>query len=270
MTARAILIAALLTVPFPSFAAAPDADALIEGMVDAAGGMQAFRELGVLEITLTEEETAADGSQRNRQSTAYLDARTLTDMRLDLPGEIVVARNGSNVWATRAGAIDDRPQTTKMALATINQRLFPLLLPFTLTMDGVRPGEVLETSFEGEPAWRMAVTFKDDFFVTPSMATTWYVHVAKKDGRLLSAEFFPPPGVREVRSEGIRYRVLKQTTIGANSQLPVQVLLDGIDVHGSPTGHVRVTKMQVRLRGPFDLTLFLNPLQLEALEDSME
>ena len=270
MTARAMLIAVMLTIPLPAFAAAPDADALLEGMLQAAGGREAFRELGVLEITLVEEETAADGSQRNRQSTAYLDAKTLTDMRLDLPGEIVVARNGSSIWATRSGAIDDRPQTTKMALATLNQRLFPLLLPFTLAMDGVRLGEVAETSFEGEPAWRMAVTFSDNFFVTPSMATTWYVHVAKSDGRLLAAEFFPPPGVRQVRSEGIRYRVLKRTTIGANAQLPVQVLLDGIDVNGAPTGHVRVTKMQVRLRGPFDPTLFLNPLQLEAIEGSMD
>lgn len=270
MIGRAILIAAALTVPIQALAAPPSADELLDGMLKAAGGIQAFRELGVLEIALNEEETAADGTQRSRLSTAYLDAKTLTDLRLDLPGEIVVARNGATAWATRAGAIDDRPQTAKMALATINQRLFPLLLPFSLTMEGVRLGQVRETSFEGEPAWVVAVTFADDFFVTPSMATTWYVHVRKGDGSLLTAEFFPPPGVREVRPEGIRYRVLKRTTIGAGAQLPVQVLLDGIDVNGAPTGHVRVTKMQIRVRGAFDPTLFLHPIQLEAIEGSMD
>lgn len=270
MIVRAILIAAVLTVPIQAHAAPPNADELLESMLEAAGGMEAFRELGVLEIALNEEETAADGTQRNRMSTAYLDAKTLADLRLDLPGEIVVARNGSTAWATRSGAIDDRPQTAKMAIATLNQRLFPLLLPFSLAMEGVQLGKVRETTFEGEPAWVMAVTFSDDFFVTPSMATTWYVHISKEDGSLLTAEFFPPPGVREVSAEGIRYRVLKRTTIGAGSQLPVQVLLDGIDVNGAPTGHVRVTRMQIRVRGPFDPTLFLHPIQLEAIEGSMD
>ena len=68
----------------------------------------------------------------------------------------------------------------------------------------------------------------------------------------------------------IRYRVLKQAAIGSGAQLPVQVLLDGIDLNGSPTGHVRVTKMQVTVRGPFDPKLFLSPQELEALEDRMD
>ena len=50
-------------------------------------------------------------------------------------------------------------------------------------------------------------------------------------------------------------------------QLPVQVLLDGIDLNGSPTGHVRVTKMQATVRGPYDPKLFLHPLEVQALED---
>jgi len=68
----------------------------------------------------------------------------------------------------------------------------------------------------------------------------------------------------------IRYRVLKQAAIGSGAQLPVQVLLDGIDLNGSPTGHVRVTKMQLTLRGPFDPKLFLSPQELEAIEERMD
>ena len=271
MSARAALIVlAVLMVPAASPAAPPEAAALLEGMLQAAGGLQAFRDLGVIEIALTDEETKTDGTQRSQHATAYLDARTLSSLRLDLPGDIVVARHGAKGWATRAGVPDDRPQAPRMAVGTLNQRLFPLLLPFTATMDGVRFGAVNETSFEGQPAWRVAVTFPDDFFIAPSMATTWYLHIHKNDGSLLGAEFLPPPSVREVSSEGIRYRVLKQATIGSGAKLPVQVLLDGIDLDGSPTGHVRVTKMQVTVRGPYEPTLFLHPLELRALEDSMD
>jgi hypothetical protein len=270
MTARAILIAAILTAPLPSLAAAPDAEVLLKGMIQAAGGMDAFRELGVLEISLTEEETTTKGTQRNQQSTAYVDATTLANMRLDLAGDVVVARNGATGWATISGAADERPQASRSALAALNMRLVPLLLPFTLTMDGIRFGEIHETSFEGEPAWRVALSFPHGFFLSPSMDTTWYLHVRKSDSALLAAEFYPPKDIRQIRSEGVRYRVLKQTTIGSGVRLPAQVLLDGIDLNGSPTGHVRVTKMQIRVRGPFEPALFLDPTQLKAIEEGME
>jgi len=268
MSARAaviVLSALALLVPTIVSAAAPDAAALLDGMLKASGGLQAFRELGMIEIALSEEETTANGTQHKKQSTAYVDAATLASMRLELPGEVVVARKGGNGWSSRSGATDDRPQGSRMAVGYLNQRLFPLLLPFTATMDGVRLGTVTETSFEGEPAWRVAVSFPENFFITPSMATTWYLHVRQQDSSLLAAEFLPPPGVRDVRSEGIRYRVLKQAPIGSGVMLPVQVLLDGIDLNGSPTGHVRVTKMQVSVRGPYDPKLFLHPLEVQAM-----
>jgi hypothetical protein len=211
MSARAILIVlAALAMPAVSLAGPPDGAALLEGMMQAAGGQQAFRDLGVIEIALTEEETTANGTQHKKQSTAYVDAATLGSMRLELPGEVVVARKGATGWSTRAGVPDDRPQGSRMAIGTLNQRLFPLLLPFTAMMDGVRLGAIYETSFEGQPAWRVAVNFEEGFFITPSMAATWYFHIRKDNGALLAAEFLPPPGVRDVRSEGIRYRVLKQ------------------------------------------------------------
>jgi len=271
MSARAVLIVlAVLLAPAVSPAGPPEAAALLDGMLQAAGGIQAFRDLGVIEIGLSEEETTADGTPHSRRATAYVDARTLSSLRLELPGDVVVARHGANGWSTRANAPDERPQASRMAVGTLNQRLFPLLLPFTLTMEGARLGAVNETSFEGVPAWRVAVSFPDGFFIAPSMATTWHLHVRKDNGALLAAEFLPPPSVREVRGEGVRYRVLKQAAIGSGAQVPVQVLLDGIDLHGSPTGHVRVTKMQFSVRGPFDPSLFLHPLELEALEKRMD
>lgn len=270
MLARAIMICSVILCPIRVIAAPPDAATLLTGMLDAAGGMEAFQQLGVLEITLTEEETTTGGRKINRVSTAYVDATTLTNLRLELPGEIVIARNGDTVWATRQGTLDERPQTPKMARATLNQRLFPLLLPHSLTIDGVRLGDVFETSFEGVPVWRVAVTFPRNFFVAPSMETTWHLHVRQDDGSLMTAEFMPPQEIRQVANEGIRYRALTHTTLGSGAQLPVQVLLDGIDALGSPTGHVRVTKIQIRVRGPFEPALFLHPDRLAAIEDALD
>lgn len=269
MTFRTIVLAAAVALPVAAWAAPPDGDQLLANMLDAAGGLDAFRELGVLEITIDGEETAADGTQRNRRTTAYIDTGTLSNMRIELANDVVVARNGRNGWATLAGSLDDRPQASRMAIATINKRLFPLLLPFTLEMEGIQLSEVHETSFEGEPAWRAALTFPMHFFVSPSMETTWHVYVRKSDNVLLAAEFFPPDSVRQIRPEGIRYRVIKRTTIGSGVRLPAQVLLDGIDENGAPTGHVRVTKLQIKVRGPFEPALFLHPDQLEAIEEGM-
>ena len=101
------------------------------------------------------------------------------------------------------------------------------------------------------------------------MMTTWYLHVRKSDYAVLAVEFLPPPGVRQVRSEGVRYRILKRATLGSSVQLPVQVLLDGIDLNGAPTGHVRVTRMRITIRGAYEPALFLHPIRLQAIEEGM-
>ena len=259
-----------LLIPFTAVAVPPDAETLRSKIFEAAGGLEAFRELGVLEIAIADEETRADGTVRTNNTTAYVDTRTLTNLRLELAGDIVVARNGETSWATREEQLDDRPQTPKMAFGTLNQKLFPLLMPFTLAMDGVELSDPRETTFEGEPIWRIAVDFPEGFFVAPSMSTTWYLHVRRSDYQVLSVEFLPPPDVRQVRSEGVRYRYLKRAPLGASVQLPIQLLLDGIDLNGAPTGHVRVTRERITLRGPFEPALFVHPTRLKQIEDGME
>jgi hypothetical protein len=247
----------------------PPTDALVKGMLDAMGGEHAFSKLGVLELSVTEEETKADGKRSSKQYTAYLDTGNLTAMRLELPGEIVIGRSGKEAWATRSGVIDDRPQTGQMGSAMLNQRLFPMMLPFSLTMDGVVLSGAAETSFEGQPAWRIAVNFADKFFIAPAMGTTWHLHVRRSDYAVLGIEFLPPEEFRKVATEGVRYRPLKFTNL-SGAKIADQVLLDGIDFDGSPTGHVRVTKMSFTQRGPYDPALFLHPDVLAAIEEGME
>ncbi len=265
-----LLLLSLLIATAPALAAAPDVDSIRTGAFKAAGGLEAFRGLGVIELSISDEETRANGTVRTNQATAFVDARTLTNLRLDLPGDIVVARNGETSWASREGKVDDRPQTPMMAAGTLNQRLFPLLMPFSLAMDGVRLSDPRETTFEGDQVWRVAVNFPEGFFVAPSMSTTWFLHIRRSDFEIVSLEFLPPPEIQQVRSEGVRYRFLKRTTLGASVQLPVQLMLDGIDLNGAPTGHVRVTRERITVRGPFEPALFLHPLRLKSIEDGME
>jgi hypothetical protein len=262
---KTFLCFSLLLIPTVAWAGPPDADAILKGALDAVGGEQAFQELGILEISITEEETRADGQRHKKQLTGYLNTANLTNMRLELPGNIVIARAGGESWATRDGEIDERPQTPQMASGMLNQRLFPLFLPYTLGMGGVTLSDVTESSFEGEPSWRIAVRFREKFFMSASMSTTWYVHVRRSDHAVLAIEFLPPVEFRQVATEGVRYRTLKQTET-KGSQLPSQILVDGIDFDGSPTGHVRVTKLSIRVLGPNEPALFLHPVVLKAIE----
>ena len=145
-----------------------------------------------------------------------------------------------------------------MAAGNIRQTIFPLMLPYSLRMDGVLLGMVTEGSFDGTPAWVIDVNFKPDFFTAQTMLTTWKVFVSRADNLVLGAEFLPPDEFRAVTDEGIRYRVLKRQNVdGLN--LPAQVLLDGIDLSGLENGHVRVTKITAQTIGPLDLGLFINP-----------
>ncbi len=93
-----------------------------------------------------------------------------------------------------------------MAAGNIRQTIFPLMLPFSLRMDGVFLGMVTEGSFDGTPAWVIEVNFKPDFFTAPSMLTTWKVFVSRADNLVLGAEFLPPAEFHAVTDEGIRYR----------------------------------------------------------------
>jgi hypothetical protein len=252
----------LLLMSSLGFAGVPDTDVIVKGMLDAVGGEKAFAGLGVLEISISEEETKTDGSRRKKQYTAYMDTGNLANVRLDLPGDIVVGRSGDNAWATRSGVVDDRPQTPQMASAMINQRIFPMFLPHTLKMNGVMLSEATETSFEGKPAWRIAVSFAEKFFIAPAMGTTWQLYVNRSDHSVLAIEFLPPPEFRAVATEGVRYRILRSTELDG-ATIPDQVFLDGIDPDGSPTGHVRVTRMSFTRDPAEDQRLFTDPDLLE-------
>jgi hypothetical protein len=269
MTRCAPLLLSALALLAPSAAAeAPDPDTLLDRMLAAAGGREAFAGLGVLQLTLQEEETTADGNTVVDSEVAYIDTAELGSLRLEIQNDVVLATHAGIGWASQAGVLDDRPQAPRMAAGAARQKLFPLLLPFSLEMPGVNLLRVSEGNFEGEPIWQVAVGFDQLFFTSAVMNTTWYLAVRRSDHALLAAQFSPSPEMYRVQIEGVLYRFVQHRTVDG-VQLPTQVLLEGVSPGGQPTGHVRITTIGIERRGAFEPTLFMNPQDLEELEESI-
>jgi hypothetical protein len=242
----------------------PDPKEIIEKMIAAAGG-EAFSKLGILELEVSEAEIHNDGTQSANSYTLMVDTSNLDNMRMELPREVVVASNKGGGWSTTANVLDDRPQVPKMARLTINQSVFPLLLPYSLQMEGVWAKDVRETALNGRDVWVISIPFSKGFFVNPVMETTWILVVAKDDYSLQSLEFAPAPAFADVSPVGVKYKILKLNEIDG-AKVVEQLLAIGINSQYQEYGANRVTKIASKVR-PWDPTLFLSPAQLEALEE---
>ncbi len=241
----------------------PDPQEILEKMIAAAGG-EAFAGLGVLELEVTEEESRNDGTQSGKSYTLFVDTSNLKNLRMEMPGEIVVASNKGGGWSTTANVLDDRPQVPKKARMTVNQSIFPLLLPYSLQMEGVWLKEIRETQLDGRDVWVITLPFSKGFFTNPVLETSWILVVAKDDYSIQSLEFAPAPAYADVSPVGVRYRILKQREIGGATVVE-QILAIGINSQYQESGANRVTKIASKVH-PWDPTLFLSPPQLEALE----
>ena len=260
------LLLTLGAVAAPATAAdgVPDANEIIERTIAAAGG-KAFTDIGVLKLEVSQEETHKDGTRTIKTYTVYVDTGNLENQRLEMPNELVIANHGAGGWSTTAGILDDRPQTKVRAKRSLNQTLFPLLLPHSLRMEGVRADQVRDTTLEGRKVWAVSLPFSKGFFNSPVLTTTWLMVVAQDDYSLLSLDFVPPPQYRDISPEGIRYRVLTHQDV-QGAKIPAQLLLAAISPNGQESGHVRVTKIKSSVHGSWDPTLFLSPQELDFLE----
>ena len=253
-----LLAAVLMALPGLGSAETLAAETVIERAISAVETNSTLAQHDMLRLAIHQEETASDGTNTAKDVTAIIHGGRLENVRFELGQNISLVLNNNTGWAMIQGQVDTRPQTPRMAAGNIRQTIFPLMLPYSLRMDGVLLGLVTEGSFDGTPAWVIDVSFRPDFFTAPSMLTTWKVFVSRADNSVLGAEFLPPDEFRAVTDEGIRYRILKRQNIdGLN--LPAQILLDGIDLSGVENGHVRVTKITAQTVGPLDLGLFINP-----------
>jgi hypothetical protein len=259
-----VLLPVLLAAPVFAVAETPEPGEIVDRMIAAAGG-EAFPKLGVVKLEVNQEETRNDGTSSKSSYTVYVDAENLNNLRIEYPGDIVIGRAGAVGWSTDKGVPDDRPQTPAMARKTLNQTVFPLLMPYSLNMEGVWVKEIRENTIDGREVWVLAIPFAKGFFTSPLMTTTWFVVVDASDYSILWYEFMPPVEYRKVSPVGIRYRILKTTELDS-AKVAAQLLLIGINSSGMESGANRVTKIEASVHGSWDPTLFLSPQRIEALE----
>ncbi len=251
------ILLGLCAAPAAVAAENPEPAEIVERML-AAAGAEGFSEIGILKLEVVEEETRNDGTRSGHEYTLYVDTSNLQNIRMEIEDGATLACSPEGCWAVKDGRLDDRQQTPYMAKTTLNQSLFPIMLPFTVEMEGVWVKESKEIQWEGGDAWSLAVPFAKGFFVSPVLTTTWSLVVSKEDYSLLAATFVPPVEYRKVEMKGIRYRILK-TEVIEDAQIPTQILSIGINVNGMESGHVRVTKIKPSVYGPSDPTLFRSP-----------
>ena len=257
------LLPLILATPVLSAADTPEPNEIVDRMIAAAGG-EAFASIGILELVVTEEEIRRDGSRGGKSYSLLVDTTNVMNLRMEIPGDVVVAGTKGGGWSTVKGVLDDRRQTVQMARRTLNQTAFTLLLPFSLRMEGVWAKEVREAVIDGREVWVMALPFAKGFFVNPILTTDWIMVVARDDYSLISIEFAPSKEFHEVAPAGIRYRYIKEKDVGG-AKIAEQVLAVSIDQQFQDSGATRVTKIASKVR-PWDATLFLSPARLEALE----
>jgi len=260
-----LLAVSLIAISSLASAETPNAAAVVDRAIRAAELESTLAEHDMLRLAIRQDETTSDGNTTVRDVTALVHGARLDNIRLTLSEGTTLVLNNSTGWAMMRGQLDTRVQTPRMAAGTIRQVLFPLLLPFSLRMDGVKLGDVTEDTFDGTPVWVIDISFTPEFFSAPSMLTTWKVFISREDNLVLGAEFLPNVEFISVIDEGIRYRYLKRQDADGLS-LASQVLLDGIDIHGLENGHVRVTKMTSTTAGPLDMSLFLHPDEQERID----
>jgi hypothetical protein len=243
----------------------PAPDVLVDRMIEAVGG-DAFSKLGVLKLEIAEEDIKREGGTQTNTYVAYVDTEDVDNLRMDLPGDIVVARVGADGWSSVAGEIDERPQTPSMAYRALNQNLFKLLLPYSLRMQRVWTKEVVEVPWEDGTAWALLVPFTKGFFVSPVLETIWRIVVDKETFKILAYDFMPPAEYRHVEKTGVRYGILAYNEI-EGAQIPSRVLAIGLTLDGEEIGTYRVTKIDSSVYDAWAPTLFIDPRRLEAIEE---
>jgi hypothetical protein len=215
---------------------------------------------------VSENEKLPDGTGNKTVFDAYVDT-SLMNSRIEWPKRVVTVRNGDTGWATVNGQLDKRQQTPRMVPAINHKKLMPLLLPFTLQMDGITLGETAAESQLGHtPAYRFPIKMRALFFDTPFISDQWQVFFAREDSRFLSAGYLPVEKYIDVQPEGMQYRVLETQEIQGVT-LPKVVQVEGLDKNGRTNRHGRTAQITAEVLNEPNPALFIHPEKLKALEE---
>jgi hypothetical protein len=255
----------LPTLIFPGFAAAaepapPSPVAALRRALEAAGGMDALRRLVVLKLVVEREEITTSGEHHQRRLTYYLQLPGPVPGRLeDAAAQLVAGDDGSGGWAQLAGRPDQRPSTTVMVKRIVSSALFPLLMPFSLTWEGVTIEQVTARKLDGRNTWLLSVRLPRTFFHTPQIATEWKVYLDAESFEVLRAESPHVDLGHGITADGMRFSWPKRIDFHGVS-LPAVMTVIGLDEADQEKPHSQINRVTASRVTPAEAAaLFTNP-----------
>ena len=261
---RTLLAGAVVSLVLPASLLAqqtPTARDLIRQACDAAGTLETYSRLGTLQLDLSREEVAVGGAVTRSRLTRFATTPGPVPGRFEIAEhKLVAGDDGSGGWALLDEQPDPRPQTVYMVKRQLQTDLFPLLLPFSLTWDGVGISAVTSHRFQDRDVWRLAVDFERAFFSSPQISLVWFVYVDKTTHQVMGAESVHTDLGHGLRADGMRFSWPKRTTLRGVT-LPAEQRVVGVDEIGKEKAHTRTELLAWSLVPPARAaTLFENPL----------
>lgn len=240
--------------------AAPTPVAALRRALQAAGGMEALRELAVVKLMVDREEVTNDGALHKRQITYYMRVPGPTPGRLeDAAAKLVAGDDGEKGWAHVDRQPDLRPSTQIMVKRILTTALFPVFLPFSLTWEGVAIEGVEARQLEGRPSWLLAVRVPRNFFHTPQIATQWQVYLDAATYEVVRAESPHVDLGHGLAADGMRFSWPKDTEFHG-VRLPAMIRVVGLDEANQEKAHTRLDRISITRVPPQEAEkLFANP-----------
>lgn len=245
----------------PSSPPPPDPRQIVRKACDALGGIEAFRKLGILGMTVEREEISQDGNITSDSSQIIISTPGPVPGRLELPrSKTIAADDGSGGWALNNGQPDQRPSTVHMVKRTLTTQTFSLLMPFSLTWEGVDLKGVEPGIIAGRPVWRIEVEVQRSFFATPQMSRTWFVDFDQETFALIQATCPATDLGQNVRADGMLITAPQRVKVGGVS-LPSLERVVGLDEGGNQKAHTRTKTLKYKLISNAEAgVLFPNPI----------
>lgn len=240
--------------------APPTPTGALRRALEAAGGMEAYRQLALLRLSVDREEVTVDGAQHQRKLVYYIEPPGPVPGRLeDLSAQVVAGDDGNGGWARVAGRPDLRPGTQVMVRRILNAALFPVLLPFSLTWEGVSITAVTPQELAGRRTWVLHVSVPRTFFHTPQIATEWKVFLDAGNFEVVRAESPHVDLGHGIAADGMRISWPK-TVDFHGVRLPATVSIIGLDEANQEKPHTRVDRITFSRVPPREAVgLFANP-----------
>jgi hypothetical protein len=239
----------------------PSPDLLLNRAWEEAGGLEAFKRLGILLVEVSSEETTQEGTVSGSKSKTFFLAPGPTPGRIEIDKPPVLSGDdGTGGWAIVGGKPDARPSTKAMVKRLVTTNLFTVMLPFSLNWDGVTAKGVEPTVIKGIPVWRLYIEMMPGFFHSPQIATTWRVDFDRTTYAVVQADCPATDLGKGITADGMRVSWDSHRDV-MGLRLPGAQRIIGLSEAGAEKAHSR--KEQIRyevIDTAMKARLFSNPV----------